>query len=154
MDNMGNLLMPDTTSFFWKQNRIKTFNNWPFKTSDKCNVKSMVAAGFYAIGEDAEPDLVECFICGKQLDGWEAHDDPWNEHVKHESNCLFVKLNKQDEKEWTVHEMYELYKAYQIKKYMNELDKNIAALKEEAATSKNDLLSAYKASQKSKKSTD
>lgn len=38
----------------------------------------MVAAGFYVIGDNNEPDLVECFICGKQLDGWEAHDDPWS----------------------------------------------------------------------------
>ncbi|XP_029659725.1 baculoviral IAP repeat-containing protein 5-like [Formica exsecta] len=153
MDN-DNLLIPDPTSFFWKQNRIKTFNNWPFKTSDKCNAKSMVTAGFYVIGDINEPDLVECFICGKQLDGWEAHDDPWDEHVKHQSNCSFVQLNKQDEKEWTVHEMYDLYKKYQIKKYMNELDKKIITLKDEAATSKTDLLSAYKVTQKNKKSID
>jgi len=37
----------------------------------------MAAAGFYVIGDNNEPDLVECFICSKQLDGWEAHDDPW-----------------------------------------------------------------------------
>lgn len=37
---------------------------------------------------------------------------------------------------------------------MNELDKKIFALKDEAATSKSDLLSAYKTSQKNKKSTD
>jgi baculoviral IAP repeat-containing protein 5 len=36
----------------------------------------MAAAGFYVVGDD-EPDLVECFICGKQLNGWESHDDPW-----------------------------------------------------------------------------
>ncbi|KAL6440041.1 hypothetical protein ACFW04_002994 [Cataglyphis niger] len=153
MDN-DNIRMPDPTSVFWKQNRIKTFNNWPFKTSDKCNAKSMVAAGFYVIGNIDEPDLVECFICGKQLDGWEPHDDPWDEHVKHQSNCSFVQLNKPDEKDWTVHEMYDLYKKYQIKKYMNELNKIAFALKDEAAASKMDLLSAYKTSQKNKKSTD
>lgn len=42
-----------------------------------------------------------------------------DEHVKHKSDCLFVKLNKQDEKEWTVHEMYDLYKEYHIKKYVS-----------------------------------
>jgi len=36
----------------------------------------MAAAGFYVLGDD-EPDLVECFICGKQLNGWEPDDDPW-----------------------------------------------------------------------------
>lgn len=39
--------------------------------------------------------------------------------MKHQSSCPFVKLNKQDEKEWTMHEMYELYKKYQIKKYVS-----------------------------------
>lgn len=39
--------------------------------------------------------------------------------MKHQSSCPFVKLNKQDEKEWTVHEMYELYKKYQIKNYVS-----------------------------------
>ena len=153
MDN-DNLLIPEPTSFFWKQNRIKTFNSWPFKASDKCNAKSMVAAGFYVIGDNNEPDLVECFICGKQLDGWEAHDDPWDEHVKHKSDCLFVKLNKQDEKEWTVHEMYDLYKEYHIKKYKDELEKKIFALKDGGARSKSFLLSEYKISRKNKKSTD
>ncbi|XP_011258062.1 baculoviral IAP repeat-containing protein 5 [Camponotus floridanus] len=148
--DIDNLLI-EPTSFFWKQNRIKTFNNWLFKASDKCNAKSMAAAGFYVIGDNNEPDLVECFICGKQLDGWEAHDDPWNEHVKHQSSCPFVKLNKQDESEWTVHEMYELYKKYEIKKYMNELDKKIITLRDEAATLKINLLSAYKTPQENKK---
>lgn len=37
----------------------------------------MAAAGFYVIGDNSEPDLVECFICGKQLNGWEPNDDPW-----------------------------------------------------------------------------
>jgi len=63
-------------SSFWKAGRIKTYENWPFKSSDKCNIEHMAAAGFYVVGDD-EPDLVECFICGKQLNGWEPHDDPW-----------------------------------------------------------------------------
>lgn len=37
---------------------------------------------------------------------------------------------------------------------MNELDKKIITLKDEVATSKSDLLSAYKVSQKNKKSID
>lgn len=62
---------------FWRQGRIKTFDNWPFTISDKCNKECMAAAGFYAIGNSNEPDLVECFICSKQLDGWEPDDNPW-----------------------------------------------------------------------------
>lgn len=76
--NLFIFIFRDPTSVFWKQNRLKTFNNWPFKTSDKCNAKSMAAAGFYVIGNIDEPDLVECFICSKQLNGWEPNDDPWS----------------------------------------------------------------------------
>ncbi|XP_014482777.1 PREDICTED: baculoviral IAP repeat-containing protein 5 [Dinoponera quadriceps] len=144
--------IPEATSFFWKQGRIKTFNSWPFKISNKCNLECMAAAGFYAIGNNDEPDLVECFICGKQLDGWEPDDDPWDEHVKHQTNCLFVKLNKQDEKTWTVEELYELYKKFKIKEYMYELNKNINMIKDEAAQLKNELSSLYKTSRKNKKS--
>ncbi|EFN75940.1 Baculoviral IAP repeat-containing protein 5, partial [Harpegnathos saltator] len=109
----------EATSFFWKQGRIKTFDNWPFKISDKCNSECMASAGFYTIGNSDEPDLVECFICGKQLDGWEPDDDPWNEHLKHQSNCSFIKLNKQDEKDWTVDDLYDLYKKFKIKEYVS-----------------------------------
>jgi len=30
-----------------------------------------------------------------------------------------VKLNKQDEREWTIEEMYDLYKKYKIKEYVS-----------------------------------
>jgi len=42
-----------------------------------------------------------------------------NEHVKHQSDCPYVKLNKQDEKEWTIEEMYDLYKKYKIREYVS-----------------------------------
>lgn len=150
---IGDVEMPEATSSFWKQGRIKTFDNWPFKDSDKCNVKSMAAAGFYFVGNNDEPDLVECFICGKQLDGWEPEDDPWSEHVKHKSDCPFLKLNKQNEMEWTVNELYDLYKKHKIKEYMQELNKNITTFKDKASEIKSGL-SVHRESQKYKKSTD
>jgi len=42
-----------------------------------------------------------------------------NEHEKHQSNCPFVQLNKQDEKEWTIDELYDLYKKYKTKEYVS-----------------------------------
>ncbi|EZA58697.1 baculoviral IAP repeat-containing protein 5 [Ooceraea biroi] len=143
----------EATAFFWKMGRIKTYDKWPFKQSDKCNVECMAAAGFYSIGNDDDPDLVECFICGKQLDGWEPLDDPWSEHIKHNSDCPYVKLNKQDEKDWTIEEMYDMFKKYKIREYMHELDKSIITLKEEAAHLKSNLEIVHKRSRKSKKST-
>jgi Inhibitor of Apoptosis domain len=37
----------------------------------------MAAAGFFHCPTDQEPDLVRCFVCHKELDGWEPTDDPW-----------------------------------------------------------------------------
>jgi len=42
-----------------------------------------------------------------------------DEHVKHGSDCPFVKLNKQNEKEWTVFELFDLYKKYKIKEFVS-----------------------------------
>lgn len=65
---------------FWKGSRLKTFEHWPFQSSDtSCNPERMAVAGFFAVGGKNEPDLVECFICSKQLDGWDPDDDPWYE---------------------------------------------------------------------------
>ena len=36
----------------------------------------MAAAGFFHCPTDQEPDLVKCFICMKELDGWEPNDEP------------------------------------------------------------------------------
>ena len=61
---------------FWEKERLATFKNWPFSKKDNCNAEKMAEAGFFSVGTKDEPDLAECFICGKQLDGWEPEDDP------------------------------------------------------------------------------
>lgn len=71
-------------------NRLETFRgNWKFKTG-KCSAINMARAGWYR-----EPnwgvDEVRCFVCFKELDGWQKDDDPWEEHKKHSPNCEFVK---------------------------------------------------------------
>ncbi|KAL0118246.1 hypothetical protein PUN28_009119 [Cardiocondyla obscurior] len=121
----------EATSYFWKHSRRITYNNWPFKESDNCSADCMAAAGFYVIGNDDEPDLVECFICGKQLNGWEPSDDPWEEHEKHQSKCPFVKLNKPNEMDWTVEELYDMYKQYKMKEYVDKLNKEMNMVKDE-----------------------
>ncbi|XP_076680390.1 baculoviral IAP repeat containing deterin isoform X1 [Andrena cerasifolii] len=109
-------LLPEVNSTFWKIGRLKTFDHWPFQSSDEnnCNPERMAAAGFLAIGGKEEPDLVECFICSKQLDGWDPDDDPWKEHTKHQPQCPFVRLNKLDETSWTVHDLFDLLKKYKV----------------------------------------
>lgn len=103
----------------------------------------MAAAGFFAIGGKSEPDLVECFICSKQLDGWDPDDNPWyrlqdfycnfciynvhykcmsftliifrNEHIKHQPECAFVKSGKMDENSWTIRDLFGFLKLYTVK---------------------------------------
>ena len=45
----------------------------------------MAEAGFFSCATEACPDLVKCFVCFKELEGWDATDDPWwvlcDEHV-------------------------------------------------------------------------
>ena len=37
----------------------------------------MAEAGFYHTPSENEPDLVTCYVCYKEMDGWEPTDDPW-----------------------------------------------------------------------------
>lgn len=54
----------------------------------------MAEAGFYWCGTMQENDAAACFLCGKELDGWESSDNPWSEHKKHSPQCAFVKLGR------------------------------------------------------------
>ncbi|KAL7301236.1 baculoviral IAP repeat-containing protein 5 [Trichogramma pretiosum] len=108
---------------FWKKARLETFKHWPFGNEHQCNPDSMAAAGFFAVGGEDEPDLAECFMCRKQLDGWEAEDDPWQEHQKHQSNCSFVQMNKKDEGLLTVKELFQLMQEYHSGRLLLEFDK-------------------------------
>lgn len=61
-----------------EKNRVLTFADWPFDGDDcHCTPKNLAAAGFYHIPSEKEPDLVKCFVCLKELEGWEPEDDPW-----------------------------------------------------------------------------
>ena len=52
----------------------------------------MAEAGFYHVGNDNEPDLVRCYYCRRELDGWEPTDVPWDEHKRRD--CPFITLGK------------------------------------------------------------
>ncbi|KAG0716693.1 Baculoviral IAP repeat-containing protein 5.2-A [Chionoecetes opilio] len=97
----------DTFDMMFTENRLKTFKKWPYGAGTKLNKQAMAAAGFYFTGNKKYPDLVRCFVCLKELDGWEEEDDPWEEHKNHASYCQFVMLNKK-ESEITFQEMQEL----------------------------------------------
>ncbi|XP_043916194.1 baculoviral IAP repeat-containing protein 5.1-like [Protopterus annectens] len=91
------------------ENRLKTFSEWPFKDNCKCTPENMAKAGFIHCPSENEPDVVKCFFCLKELEGWEPQDDPWLEHVHRTSSnpCGFVCLQK-DVDELTMEEFYRL----------------------------------------------
>lgn len=78
----------------------------------------MAEAGFYFIGGKREPDSVQCFLCGKCLDGWEPDDDPFREHLKHSPACSFAKLMTPEDA-LTYFQFLDI-RAELIKKLMNE----------------------------------
>lgn len=47
----------------------------------------MAKAGFIFQPVPEHPDNVSCFMCSKALDGWEANDNPLEEHLKHSPEC-------------------------------------------------------------------
>lgn len=47
----------------------------------------MAKAGFVFTPLPSNPDNVTCFLCTKALDGWEADDNPLEEHLKHSPEC-------------------------------------------------------------------
>lgn len=52
----------------------------------------MAEAGFYLVGNSNEPDLVRCYYCRRELDGWEPADVPWDEHKRRQ--CPYISLGK------------------------------------------------------------
>lgn len=71
--------------------RMLSFTSWP--NSNKKHPKELYEAGFYYSGFD---DNVRCFSCGGFVQGWNANDDPWVEHAKIHSTCVFVREKKSD----------------------------------------------------------
>ena len=60
------------------------------------------------IGSSKEPDLVKCYYCQREIDGWEAEDDPWEEHLRRSGDpCPFIKKGKKA-RELTVKDGLEL----------------------------------------------
>lgn len=82
--------------YMFQDQRLETFKEWPFNKDSSCTVHKMAEAGFIFCGSKSEPDLAQCYVCLKKLDGWEQDDEPWKEHKKHSPSCLFVKIGKKE----------------------------------------------------------
>ena len=73
-----------------EEERLKTFKNWAFKSDANCSANNMASAGFYCVGTEQEVDLAKCYVCFKEIDGFEEDDDPKTYHYRH---CQFYQLN-------------------------------------------------------------
>lgn len=84
--------------YVMEKHRVDSFEKWPFDENSPCSITKMAEAGFYWTGNvnKEEDDAATCFVCSKQLHGWDPTDDPWKEHIKHAPQCLFVKYGHKE----------------------------------------------------------
>jgi len=52
---------------------------------------ALAQAGFFHQPSSHGDDRTICFACDLCLVAWEQQDQPWSEHERHSSNCLFVR---------------------------------------------------------------
>ncbi|TVY92092.1 Protein bir1 [Lachnellula willkommii] len=69
---------------------------WPHKF---LSPEELAKAGFFYYPLQNSLDNVACFLCHASLDGWEKHDDPLVEHLKHSPECgwaVVATIERQD----------------------------------------------------------
>ncbi|KAF9565904.1 hypothetical protein CPC08DRAFT_143832 [Agrocybe pediades] len=84
---------------FKKSKRVKnpakpsssTSVKWPHPLTFRANPETLADAGFYYDPSYDDPDNVTCFVCDKELAGWEEDDDPFLIHYsKCSQNCCWA----------------------------------------------------------------
>jgi len=89
--------MTNSARLWTLDGRLATFKReaWPHaRTPGFCATpESLAQAGFYARPLHGSRDNVCCFLCEKNLDGWEPTDDAWDEHARHSPACPLVTLD-------------------------------------------------------------
>ena len=87
------------------ESRLATFEpptkrsklGWPHKTPTP---EDLARAGFYYKPSKASNDNTICYLCERQLAGWEPDDDPVEEHLKHSQECGWaILMNAAQDKE-------------------------------------------------------
>ncbi|XP_054581545.1 baculoviral IAP repeat-containing protein 5-like [Eptesicus fuscus] len=120
--------LPEAWQVYREAHRLATFGRWPFREGCACTPERMAAAGFVHCPTENEPDLVECFFCFKELEGWEPDDDPAEEHRKHSPACAFLALTKPVE-ELSFGEFLALDKERTKNRIMREVDRRQEGLR-------------------------
>eukprot|EP00040_Diaphanoeca_grandis_P000530 m.15707 g.15707 ORF g.15707 m.15707 type:complete len:289 (+) comp10708_c0_seq1:104-970(+) len=87
---------PGKKIFWSEEGRFESFKNWPLPDDSECTPAKLASAGFYSTASAESEDNVSCFMCGKNLDGWEHDDDPMSEHSKHCPTCPFMNLHLEE----------------------------------------------------------
>lgn len=72
--------------------RLRTYSFWPKHLAQK--KEHMAEAGFFYTGMG---DYVICYCCAISIKDWEPTDDPWEEHIKFNSMCYFLRVMKGNE---------------------------------------------------------
>ncbi|KAK3593109.1 hypothetical protein CHS0354_018234 [Potamilus streckersoni] len=83
---------PKYPQYAVKNMRINSFQGWPAEHQQK--PEEMAECGFYFAGFS---DCVRCFHCGIGLRHWMSEDDPWIEHARWSTSCLYVLKMKGEE---------------------------------------------------------
>ncbi|XP_071962614.1 baculoviral IAP repeat-containing protein 5-like [Antedon mediterranea] len=112
--------------------RLLSFSDWPFTEGCACTPEKMADAGFYHCPTVHEPDAVKCFLCFKELDGWEPDDNPMSEHKRHSPNCVFINLKK-DYEDLTMEEFLKLESTRQQNKLMKVAETAMKEFKHQAS---------------------
>ncbi|CAN9508618.1 unnamed protein product [Ophioblennius macclurei] len=103
------MFQEEAFKMYFFQNRLETFEGWPFDEDCSCTPENMAKAGFIHTPSENSPDIAMCFFCLKELEGWEPEDDPVKEHKSHSPSCQFISLKKKVE-ELTMEEFIKLQK--------------------------------------------
>lgn len=80
---------PTFPSLGCPERRKETFERIQWDEEKRPSIDSMVAAGFYAVGEDN----ANCYYCGEGFTDWKKETNPVEEHRYHYYTCVLSKLN-------------------------------------------------------------
>ncbi|KAM9156155.1 baculoviral IAP repeat-containing protein 5-like isoform 1-T2 [Pangshura tecta] len=124
-------LLPAEWQLYLSEARLATYCSWPFTEGCACTPERMAAAGFIHCPSENGPDVVQCFFCFKELEGWEPEDDPLDEHRKHSSGCTFLSLRK-NPVDLTLQEFLKLEKERTRNMIKKQISQKVTAFKEES----------------------
>ncbi|KAL1131906.1 hypothetical protein AAG570_011517 [Ranatra chinensis] len=80
---------PSFPAYSTYESRLQSYKLWPI--SLKLRPEMLSDAGFFYTGIG---DKTICFHCGGGLKDWEETDEPWVEHARWFSKCIFILLMK------------------------------------------------------------